>query len=1084
MWGIVEKLWVYIRKIDCMSKEKSMLTKFALWFCVVCVVPLLGVAQETDSGKEQRSVKGRVFDENREPMAGVLVLVQGTTRGVTTGMEGEYDLKLEARDSVLEFSFLGYKTRRIKLVKDRSIVNVNMRPDNFRMEEVVVVGFGTQAREKVTASITKLPMEALANVPYPNVGAALQGNVSGVQVQSTSGQPGAAPRIIVRGGTSINNMNGAAPIYIVDGIIRSDLADLNSNDIESLQVLKDAASTAIYGARASNGVVIVTTKSGKAGRIQATYSYNFTVSEPGAKYDLASGREYIELNRKSMVYASRYNSNAMSRLNSALGFGTGNDLTNSTAFTTQYLTEENKHKLDEGWESMPDPLDPSKTIIFKDTDFQDLIYRTAYSHSHNLTVSGGDERASFYAGLGYLSSEGTAITTEYKRLSFSLNGSLKLRDNLQVTGRMMYTTSNNNEVYDLAQIFYRAATLPPTAKFTYEDGTLAPGQNRSIGNPVYHLNNDKRKNSKDNLALSMSAEWEIVPGLKFVPQLSLYKYITDGRTFTPAYWNGSSTYNTTREATGTYNKTLQQQMDFVLGYEKMFAKAHNLDVKAGFSYYKREASTLKAVGQGAATDLIPTLNASATPKSVNSTESDQVIAGFFGRVNYDYKDRYLLSLSARMDGASNLGEDHKWGFFPGVSVGWNVHNEKFWGSLDFIRLKLRASYGVTGNISGLTDFQAEGEYSVGSIYDGVSAVQNTIIPNPALKWEQSRTFDVGADIGLFNNQIGILFDYYKRVTDNLITQLSLPPSTGFGNIYTNLGKLQNKGVELEVNALVLPAWAGLQWTLAMTASHTKHKILELPENGAENNRIGGEYLWDPKRGDYAWLGGLQEGGRVGDIYGHVVEGVYATDEEAQADPVENTLIPGNDKTKYGGYSKFRDVDDNGMIDSRDKVYLGNYYPTWNGGFTNTFAWRGLTFLIRFDYTLGHKIYNYATRFMDNNSQGDGNLTKNMAENSWKKQGDEASMPCYIWNQAYNLPVNCNLYVEKGDFLCLREVTLSYDFPRRLLKKVGLSAVRLHVTGNNLHYFTAFKGLNPEEGGQDNGRYPVPKNLITGISITF
>ena len=444
-----------------------------------------------------------------------------------------------------------------------------------------------------------------------------------------------------------------------------------------------------------------------------------------------------------------------------------------------------------------------------------------------------------------------------------------------------------------------------------------------------------------------------------------------------------------------------------------------------------------------------------------------------------------MTLSARYDGASNLGDDHKWGFFPGISVGWNVHNEKFWTPLqNIVSLKLRASYGVTGNISGLSDFQARGEYSVGNVYDGTSAILNSVIPNPDLKWEQSKTFDIGADIGLLNNRIGILFDYYRRVTDNLITSLSLPPSTGFASIYTNLGRLENKGIELEVNAAVLPAWSGLQWNVAMTATHTKHKILRLPENGAENNRIGGEYVWVPSKKDYAWMGGLQEGGRVGDIYGHVLEGVYATDEEAQNDPVVNTLIPGNDKTKYGGYAKFRDVDGNGQIDSKDKVYLGNFYPTWNGGFTNSFSFRGLTFSVRFDYTLGHKIYNYATRFMDNNSQGDGNLTKNMAKNSWKQQGDQASMPCYIWNQSYNLPVNCNIYVEKGDFLCLREMTLAYELPKRLLRKIGLAGVRVHVTGNNLHYFTDFKGLNPEEGGQDNGRYPIPRNIITGISITL
>ena len=331
-----------------MEKVKFTLANSFLWIFLFSALPLTLCAQDDKAKESQRTIKGRVLDENREPMAGVLVLIKGTTRGSATDDEGQYTLNLMQQDSLLEFSFLGYETRTIKLSSSQKTVNVTLRPTRIRMDEIVVVGFGTQAREKVTSAITKLPPSALENVPYTNLASALQGNVSGVQVQSTSGQPGAAPRVIVRGGTSINNMNGAAPIYIVDGIIRTDLADLNSNDIESLQVLKDAASTAIYGARASNGVVIVTTKSGKPGKIQANYSFGLTVSEPGEKYDLASGREYIEMNRKSLQYASRYNASALDRLNSALGFGTGNDLTNNTAYTTQYLTEANKHKLNKG----------------------------------------------------------------------------------------------------------------------------------------------------------------------------------------------------------------------------------------------------------------------------------------------------------------------------------------------------------------------------------------------------------------------------------------------------------------------------------------------------------------------------------------------------------------------------------------------------------------------------------------------------------------------------------------------------------------------------------------------------------------
>lgn len=1040
----------------------------------------------------ETSVRGVVRDDKGDGLPGVSIVLKGTNQGTVTDENGAFVLNLSEKDAVLIFSFVGYVSKEITLGSQTSL-DVVLLTDTKALEEVVVVGYGTQSRETITTSISKLDTQVLENIPYANAASALQGALSGVQVQSTSGQPGAAPRIIVRGGTSINNPNGASPLYIIDGIIRANMNDISPDDIESLQVLTDAAATAIYGARASNGVVIITTKTGKAGKTRITYSYDLSSSTVAKTYDVASARDYITYSRVGTMATARKNPAVVSQLTQAIGYGTGNNLTNSTAFTTQFLTPENEHKLNEGWESMPDPLDPSKTIIFKGTDWQDKLFQTATSHNHHVSLSGGTEKATFNAALGYLTNDGIAITTKFDRLTFNFNGELQVKENVKVFGRTMYTVSSNNQVYDLAQIFYRSAGLAPTAKFTFEDGSLAPGSLRDSGNPVYHLNNDVRENSSENLTLAVGGRWDILPGLSFEPQVSLYKVTNDGYTFIPSYYNGVSSFVTTRSATSSYSKLRQTQVDAVFTYDKLFRDSHHLSAKAGFSYFGRETYSLSAAGQGAATDLIPTLNASPTPVSVNGAVSNQVILGYFSRVNYDYRQKYLVSLNARYDGASNLGANHQWGFFPGISAGWNLHNEEFWKAIpeNLLRLKLRASYGVNGNISGLSDFQSQGEYGVGDRYLGMSAIQNTVMPNNDLKWEQSKTFDLGMDINAFNNRISVMFDYYHRVTDNLLTTLSLPASTGFSSVFTNLGSLQNRGVELEIGAQVFPASSDLQWTVSLNASKTRHKILTLPDNGTENNRVGGFYVWDQSKGDYAWLGGLQEGGRIGDHYAHKQLGVYSTDEEAKSAPTD-LLIAHADKRSFGGDAIWLDSDANGVIDERDRVYMGNSYPVWNGGISNSLSYKNFNFLIRMDYTTGHTIYNYARIFLNGRFIANANFMQEMVSEGWSQQGDNAKMVQYLPGANYNMNRGASLlntatnsvYYEKGDFLCLRELTLSYTVPSKIIRSLKISNVRFNLTGSNLRYFTGYKGLNPEDGGRDDGRYPIPRNITFGASVSF
>ncbi len=1065
------------------------------------------------SARADITITGTVQSADNENLPGVNILVKGTSNGTVSAADGKFTLTAP-EDGTLVVSFIGYATQEVP-VNGRRSLTITLRTDAKALDEVVVVGYGAQSRASVTTSITKLDTKVLENIPYTNAASAMQGTLPGVRVQNISGQPGAAPRVIVRGGTSINSPNGASPLYVIDGIIRPDMNDISPDDIASLQVLKDAASTSIYGARGSNGVVIITTKTGRAGKVQIAYNYGLSVAEAGRRYNMANARDLIYYGRlgvkTSLATGKITAAAANAKLTGTNSIGTGNDLTNNTGFTTQYLTDQNRYKLDQGWESMPDPVDPTKTLIFKGTNFENLLFQTAVSHNNYLSLNGGTDKASFNAGIGYLNGQGTAITTKFDRLTFNLNSSLNLRDNLNVYGRVMYTQSGTTGVYDESFLFMRSIGLPASAKYEFEDGTLAPGLQRALGNPVYHLNNRNDKSASDKMTLALGGHWDIGKGLSFDPQVSLYRTNDEIRTFLPAYQNGAGPANliTSRVATNAVNRWNQRQADAVVNYVRDFGGVHNLEAKVGFSYFSRAYNTFNATGQGSSTDLIPTLNASATYTTVSSTISNLLLLGYFGRLNYDYRQKYLLNINARYDGASNLGLANRWGLFPGISAGWNIHNEDFWKSVPafLTSTKLRASYGVNGNISGISDFQAQGEYGIPSAvtqqrYLGFVGIQQTVLPNSNLQWERSETVDFGADLGLFNNRITVLFDVYRRVTNNLLTNLSLPYSTGFNSIFTNLGSLQNKGVELEIGTQILPNASALSWNFSVNAAYTKQKILKLPPSGAENNRVGGIQIWDPQTQNLVWVPanfGLMEGQQTGNWYGYKALGVYATDEEAKSAPVDNVI--GANKTKYAGDIIWQDTDGNGKIEQVDKVYLGNVFPVMTGGFTNTLGYKGLVFTVRMDYALGHSIYNYGRAFLNGNWQGDSGPTQDFLDKAWKQPGDVTDVPRYnpfdastqqnLWRGQGNTGVSSQ-YVEKGDYLCVREATLSYNIPSSLLRKIKLTGLRFNLTGSNLHYFTAYQGTNPEDGGfstapsqwGDRGRYPIPRTITLGAHLTL
>jgi TonB-linked SusC/RagA family outer membrane protein len=1045
-----------------------------------------GVSGHGSLVQQQRTVSGKVTDSGGQPLPGVTVVVKGTTQGTVTGADGEYTITNIPENATLVLSFVGMKTQEVA-VGTQTNIDIKMEEETIGLDEVVAVGYGTQSKHTVTTAISKLDNKVLENIPYTNAANALKGTIPGMRVQTVSGQPGASPRIIIRGGSSIRNPDSATPLYVIDGVTRSNMNDINQADIESIQILKDAASTAIYGALGSNGVVIIQTKSGKAGKMLVNYKYDLTLSETSRRYDLLGAKDFVYYSRIGMHATGQILPAIMAQLEgSTYAGGAGNDLTRNSYSSLQYLSSENQHKLNEGWLSIPDPLDPSKTLIFEDNDYQDLLFRTGISHNHSFSITGGSERATFHLGIGYSDNEGIAIRTDYKRATLNFSGDIQVSDNVRAFARIMYSNRKDRQVHT-NDVFKSGLIMPPTNKLYYEDGTLAIGRNFGYSNPMYTTSVYRPRNLANDLTLIIGGQVDILPGLVFEPQFSWNQITRYNRNFRTGYWNGFASFDTSRNASASFSQNFSPQFNGVFNYTKEF-KDHDLNLMGGFSYFARNNDSFRGAGNGAATDLIPTLNASALPTSVSGEEVQHLLLGYFSRVTYSYKQKYLFNASLRYDGASNLGESNKWGVFPGVSLGWHVDKENFWTALpkDLLQLKVRGSYGVTGNISGLGWYQAQGEYSSNQKYDDNSALQISVLPNQELRWEQSKTLDFGFDIGLFNRRIDVVFDYYRRVTDNLLTPLDMPPSTGFSSIITNYGSLENKGYEIGINAHVMPPSSEFQWNLSFNVAKVNTKILKLPPNGIENNRVGGVYVWDAKLGDYAWKAGLQEGGRIGDLYGFKQVGIYATDEEAAAGPVD-MLIPREDKTKHGGDVNWLDADENGIIDTRDKVYMGNLYPDLTGGFLSAIEYKNFGLNIRMDYTLGGTLYYETGARLEGNFSG-ANAISSKVLRSWENPGDVTDIPKYYWadqNANWNVWNNrgSSRYYQKTDFLSLREVTLSYQLPNKILNNIRLSDLRFHVTGSNLYYFTDYEGLNPEQSSSDTA-YPVPREFIFGLSVNF
>lgn len=1098
-----------------LSKIKKILMVILVVFLPLTIVKAGNTKSSMEISQQQKKqISGKVIDTNGDPIPGVTIRIKGSTNGTATDVDGNYSLNDISENTILEFSFVGMRHKEI-VVGSQTVLNMILEEETIGLEEVVAIGYGEQSRSRLTTSVSKLDNKTIENAALSNVGSALQGTIPGLRVINTTGQPGTTPSILLRGGASITSPG--SPLVVVDGVIRT-ISDVNPNDIQSISVLKDAASTAVYGARANNGVILITTKTGKVGKTDITYTFKGGVNNQRKDYNMVSARDFIHYQRQGVKFTNDSRAQGgVAPINPDVQHGFGFNL--PQIYDIAKINNTNRDKftslINEGWEWMLDPYTNFQdTIVFR--DYSGVVADEAFNQNpatqeHNISLSGGNDKSKYFSSLNYYNEEGLSRNTMYERFSGRLTSSYKLRENFEVGAGLTYSNSNTNN-YIANNNFYRGRFMRPTFKPYDEEGNPNSGVDQSYGNPAYYSDKFIRYNKISRINMHINAEWEIISALILKLHGSLYTTDNQIENFNKELRFQTGAVNSSRNADATIYKSYQQQHNLTLEYKKDIDK-HNASILVGGEYYDTNSFDLSAAGRGAPTDDIYTLNAAVERTSINSSKSVYRMISGFSRLNYHYDNKYLLSAVLRYDGTSAL-DDNRWGAFPGVSAGWNVHLEDFFRSSQISKtitfLKPRVSYGINGNIAGIGNYEVQGVYAITTNYNNNSSYLNTGLINRGLRWEKSNSLDAGLELGFLSDKIYLNMNYFRRVTTDLLTNLALPDYTGFSSLRTNLGNLENKGFEAEMNVNILRQNNGINWDFGMNVSYVKNKILKLPYNGVENNRQGGERIYDPEKG-LIWVGGYQEGKSIGDIVAYNAERIlkdwedvnntvpnrYDAVAELYGPKLYSTLT--NKKGRYPiepGDVVWSDFDKNDTIDHRDRYVVGNIYPKWTGGFNTSIGYKNFSLYTRFDYALGHIIYNdFAAKIMGN-MIGSMNII-DWVKDSWTPENHDAKYPAYTYGDYpklnikrsglhYDTPENhSSMFYEKGDYLALRELTLSYLLPQSIVTKIGVTSIQISFTGQNIAYFTReYTGWNPESGGSDNGRYPLPRTFIMGLQLSF
>lgn len=1024
-----------------------------LLFFLCCTFLLYG-----EVAAQNRTITGKVTDANGNPIPSASVVIKGTRKGTNTDQEGNFKLSVSPNVKTIVITSIGYGSKEVS-IEGSSDVAVQLSAEvKNDLQDVVVVGYGTQRKRDLTGAIYKLKDSTMADLPIQGPDQALRGKVPGVQVTQSSGTPGSSISVLIRGSGTITTSN--QPLFVVDGVILNTgsysqvgaggqtlnvLADINPNDIESYEVLKDAAAAAIYGSRGANGVVLITTKRGANQKTKVSIDASLGTQSPWKKIPTLTGPQYVSLVQEE----------------TQAGFGA----------TPGQIGLQN--------------LDGTPSS-YPTTNWQNLIFRHSPLYNYQVSVAGGDAKTKIYLSANYSGNDGIILGADYRRYGARLNVDHTISSRFKVTGELGVTRSIQNRIdndNDIYGVLSTAVLMPTYFKPYNTDGSYAYDANLGIiENPVASGKLRYNQAKTNSVIGDVAAEYFFFPSLSLRVQGSADYIGFNESQFLPS--------NTLEGATGpngigrqSYSTDLNLLNENVLTWKQSYGD-HNITATGVASFQTDNFQSIFGEAHNFPGNGIQELSAASTPVTLTSNATNLGQIGYLLRVNYDYKGKYLLSASVRRDGSSALGSDFHYGTFPAVSAGWRISDEDWMKEVKSIsNLKLRASYGKLGNTNGLNPYASKALVGAGNNYvvNGNSNVPGLIptqIGNDSLKWESLKQADVGLEVGLFKERLQFTVDYYNKITNDLLLARPLVGSSGFTAVNQNIGQITNTGWEFSVTSTNF-ATRDFVWTTSFNISFNKNTV----------NKISGSPF---PSGFASWT---QEGYPIGSFYGYKAIGLFNSQAEIDKSPTQTPgTNPGNSTSP--GDIKFADLNHDGVINSSDQTILGNANPKYYGGLTNTVSYKGFTFSFFLQFVHGNKIFNENRVFAEGMNSLFGQYATTLKR--WEPTDTNTNVPRAVFGDPNgNAALNSTRFLEDGSFLRLKNITLAYNLPQQLLSRAKISSVKFFVTAQNLKTWTKYSGFDPEVStftstnpannvspGTDFLTYPQAKSWTFGLDLGF
>ena len=971
------------------------------------------VTDESTIVQQNRKVEGIIVDEAGEPVIGVNVSVKGTGNGSITDLDGKFTIPNVKEKDVLVVSYIGYLTQSVSVGKQTSFI-ITLKEDTQALDEVVVVGYGVQKKRDLSGAVSSVKSRDITAIPTTNALEALQGKVAGLDLTASSGKAGADLSFTIRGERSLKASN--APLILVDGIDYGTTLDINPSDIESIEVLKDASSTAIYGTRGANGIIIVTTKKGKAGKSKVSLNAFASINMISSYPSIMNGAEYAQLKREAY-----------------------RDQT-----TNEYLPDEQVFTVAQELEYVREGVS---------TDYRDLMMSNGFNQNYELSITGGTEKTQHSISLGYRGENGLFKNDNYKRLNARVALDHKLLENLKIGTNITYTYKDQNTRRDPLNMCNK---IVPLSKPYDENGEVvrfpAPGYNSQTNPLVDDVDGAVKDNTKATRFFgSLYANWNITKDLLFRTTLGV-----DVRNKRRGYYCSANSL----DGEGKDSKSLKEHTiesgitwENVLTYSKILGE-HDFQIMGGTStiYKSKEYTLASGKGQTYGGNIYHNLASNTKEVMIDSYLNEEKLASFFGRVNYKFMDRYILTASLRADGSSLLADGHKWGYFPSVAVAWRMNEESFLKGFDELsNLKLRLSWGESGQ-SAIDPYQTVGllgssTYSFNN--DLASGLYPKTMSNKNLTWETTSVFDLGVDFGFFNNRLSGSVDVYKSYTRNVLMNRKIPSTNGYTEVMENIGKTENFGIDVALNSVNIQK-KNFTWTTDFTLSHNKEKIKELA-SGALRDEAN------------SWFVG--EAFQV--FYDYKKIGIWQLDEADEA--AKNGQKPGD--------IKIQDTDGNGEITPEDRVIYSKR-PKVTFGINNSFTIHDFEFSFFIYSRLGQWIdYEFNRGYKPDGLENSSNV------DYWTPENPTNNFPRP--NRFYGFGktrYSSTLKYEKGSFVKVRDVTLAYNIPSKVLASLGLGRARIYATAKNFFTFSSIDNYDPERGGGIS--FPMTKQLVFGVNLDF